>query len=149
MLRVVISLIAAAVAGDAPPGDLVWSTSETLGRGVDRTFVVPGTRKGARYLFKARGVCQWEPIQFPVRFAWPPVVVQRRSTIFGIDFRVVFGANDPRLLAVGDGKPERSAIAFVADRDDVTVRIYDNWELPRGVDCTIDGIELVVAPRED
>ncbi len=135
---------------EAPaPRPFYWSTPEVLGRGVDRTFVIKGTRAGQRYRFQATGVCRWEGT--PVYFVGGPVGRSFRKTghIFGIDFRVLFGASgEKRLLTVGTNRPEQSAIDFVAERDDEVVRVLDNWDLPKGVTCTIDAIGVVSAPEE-
>ena len=130
-----------------PPSTLVWRTDDVLGRGADRSFIATGTRAGQRYRLKATGVCKWEGT--PVYFVGGPPgrVFRRTGHIFGIDFRVQLGGSpDKQILEVGAHRPEETALDFVADHDDVPLRIFDNWDLPKGVTCTIDGIEVVSAP---
>lgn len=130
-----------------PPNLLVWRTDDVLGKGVNRTLVAKGTRAGQRYRFHATGVCKWEgtPIYF---LGGPPGRMFRRSSsIFGIDFRVQFGATGERqLLNVGSSRPEETNLEFVADTDDAQIRVFDNWDLPKGVVCTIEGLEVLTAP---
>ena len=130
----------------ADTGDLVWSTNAQLSRQSDRSFTATGTRKGQRYQFRARGVCSWEPVSYWIgrhRISRIP-----SSPIFGIDFRASFGSDQRRILNVGSGKPEQTELTFVADRDDVTIRDWDNWDLPNRVHCTVDEIEVLLAPPE-
>lgn len=117
---------------------LVWSTSELVEKGGDKTFTATGTRKGHRYLFRARGFCAWQGISL-----WGLVTRQRIGRIFGIDFRVTFGAAERKIMNVGERKPEQTELELVADSDDVAIRITDSWPLPAGVYCVVDGIEVV------
>ena len=126
------------------PGELVWSTTEQVGKSADRTFVATGTRKGNRYVFRARGQCWWPPLTINTKYG--PIVRERPDRIFGIDFRVIIGDDEKRFMDVGERTPQQTELPFVADRDDVTVHIVDAWELPAQVGCAVDGIEVVVAP---
>ena len=147
MLRIALAIVLAGDAVPAPrPGDLIWKTSATVEKGGDETFVTTGTRAGQRYLFRARGICKLKPgaVWLGVPFGWRER--ERKESIFGIDFRVVFGSGDPRMMQVGDGKVDRTELVFVADRDDTPIRIVDHWELPKDVTCTIDNIEVVAPP---
>jgi hypothetical protein len=145
---------------DAAPersGDLVWTTSAVVVKGGDQTFAVKGTLQGHRYVFRARGMCRREPRQMMLwvptgshgvgfwNFMWR----ERRDAIFGIDFRVAFGAEEPQVLRVGENKPDQSEIAFVADRDDVPIRVLDHWDLAKDVTCAIDNLQVVAAPLTD
>ncbi len=148
MHRLAAALIALAAAQTAArPGDLVWSTDEVLAKGTDHTFTAKGTRKGGRYLFKARGECKWEPMVVWMVRRW--VYVRRQRPIFGITFKVAFGSGEAVLLKVGENRPESNAIEFVADRDDLPIRVMDTWDLPKGVVCTVDGIQVVVGGDPD
>jgi hypothetical protein len=135
---------------EAPPErPFYWTTPDVLGRGADRTFVIKGTRAGGRYRFQATGVCKWEGI--PMHFVGGPPhrMFRRTGHIFGIDFRIQFGSSPEKvILNVGTNRPEQTALDFVADRDDVAVRVFDNWDLPKGVTCSIDGIGVLSAPAE-
>ncbi len=122
----------------------MWSTAEQVGRAANRTFVATGTRKGNRYLFRARGQCWWAPLTIMTRQG--PIVRPRTDRIFGIDFRVIFGADDKRFLNVGERVPAQTELSFIADRDDVPVHIVDAFELPEQVGCAVDGFEVVAAP---
>ena len=144
VVRALVSLLLlAAPAGQPRPGDLIWQSSEALDKGANRTFVAVGTRRGTRYLFRARGVCE---TRVWTRNGW--TVRARSESIFGIDFRITFGSGEKQVLNVGDKKPEQTELAFVADGDDVPIRIRDNWDLPEKVSCTVDGFEVVVAPTD-
>lgn len=135
---------------EAPPErPFYWASPDVLGKGVDRVFVIKGTKAGQRYRFQATGVCKWEGT--PVYFVGGPPgrTFRHTGTIFGIDFRVQFGASAEKvLLNVGAHRPERTAIDFVADRDDVQIRVFDNWDLPKGVQCTLDDLGVVTAPTQ-
>src|SRR5262245_22498651 len=113
---------------EAPPAtksDLVWSTPDVLGKAVDKTLVATGTKKGGRYVFHARGVCRWEGISLYTQFGmWNR---SRIGSIFGIDFRVTFGSGERKHMSVGDRRPEQTELTFVADADDVPIRITDAW----------------------
>lgn len=122
----------------------VWRATEIVEKGGDKTFVATGTKKGHAYLFRARGVCIYQSLSLWSQ--WGLVRRQRVGRIFGIDFRVTFGAGERQIMSVGERKPEQTELAFTADSDDVAIRIQDNWELPPQVSCTIDGIEVVQAP---
>src|SRR6185295_5467514 len=124
----------------AKKADLVWSTSEVVEKAGDRTFVAAGTKKGERYVFHARGVCVWQSIALWTQFG--PVRRARIGRIFGIDFRVQFGAGEKKMMNVGERRPEQTELTFVADSDDVAIRITDAWDLPEKVLCTVDGIEV-------
>ena len=144
MFRVLVSLLlVGGSAREASPGDLVWQTADQLEKGTNRTFVAVGTQKGGRYLFRARGVCDVKVWTHTGR-GW--TIRSQSERIFGIDFRVTLGSGAKQILNVGDKKPEQTELAFVADRDDVPIHIQDSWELPEKVSCTIDGVEVVVAP---
>ncbi len=49
---------------------------------------------------------------------------------------------DARLLDVGDRTPETTELAFTAPTDDVTLRVWDQWEQPKSVPCVVDGLEV-------
>lgn len=126
----------------------VWATGEALGKGADRTFKAKGTKKGATYRLRARGQCTW-PVQ-EVRTVDEEgreslVKRQKKEAIFGIDFRVKIGAQGHQFLEVGDQKPLETDLQFVADADDVAIRVYDNWESKDEVLCTLDQIRVVRA----
>ena len=143
-------LVATVVLGGAVGqrgGELVWSVADRVGKGADRTFIATGTRKGTRYVFRARGQCWWAPLTLMTEQG--PIVRERPNRIFGIDFRVTFGADEKRFMEVGEKEPLQTEVSFVADRDDVPVRIVDAWELPEQVSCAVDGIEVVAAPALD
>lgn len=147
MIRLLV--IAVLLGDDSPPerpGDLVWRTTEVVEKGGDKTFMATGTRKGHRYVFRSRGLCQRK--QWPV---WVPYGMPRRpyrqEWMFGLDFRVTFGGQPSRGLEVGEGKPAKTELTFTADRDDLPIRIEDHWEQPAGVQCTIDDLQVVVAEK--
>ena len=156
-----LTLIALLLSADPPkerPGDLVWATPESLQKGGDRTFMALGTREGHRYIFRARGRCDRDPIVTlstvaplqggPARGLPIAVIRPQPEPIFGIDFRVIFGSLPHRFLNMGEGKPEQTELTFIADRDDLPIRLSDHWELPKSVKCTVDNFEIVVAPPE-
>ena len=121
---------------------VVWRTSQTLQKGDDTTFIAKGTRKGRRYVFHARGVCGW-PSKYGC--ARRGNVTLGRGDIFGIEFRVTIGRGDHQFLNVGTKKPELTELEFVADSNDVPIRLEDHWDLPDKVTCTIDQIEVRAA----
>lgn len=125
-----------------PPGQLVWSTPDQLTKGSSRTFIAKGTRKGNQYVFRARGECRWLPRQLVTEFGFV-FTRERPERIFGIDFRVKFGQQAHRFLEVGERVPAQSELVFVADQDDVSVHVADVFELPEGVVCTVDELEIV------
>ena len=133
------------LAGAPRPGDLIWSSGERLEKGANRTFVVTGTRKGQKYLFRARGECRWLPLKVRTKHGF--IDRERTERIFGIDFRATLGSSDKQFLNVGERVPEQTEFTFVADRDDVPVHLEDAFQLPEHVICAIDGLEVVVAPR--
>lgn len=129
----------------AAPGELVWRSPDTLGKGVSHTYTAIGTRKGEAYVFRARGECRWSPKQIVTRYG--TILRDRPDRIFGIDFRVKFGEQEKRFLDVGEAQPVQTELVFVADRDDVTVQIVDAaFGLPQNVNCWVDGLEIVAAP---
>ena len=134
MMRWVLSLLLLT-------GPVVWSTHEKLGKGVNKTFVAKGTRRGESYVFHARGVCQWERMRVWTRRG--PISRDRPEHIDGIEFRVTFGSGEHQFLEVGEKEAEQTELSFVADRDNVPIHIEDHWDLPDKVHCTIDGIEVV------
>ena len=130
------------------PGELVWSTDEVLTKGASRTYTARGTRKGEPYLFRARGECRNE--RRPIYSYWGPIYRDRPDRIFGIDFRVEFGQQHHQFLEVGEAKVEQTEIRFIADRDDVSVHVFDGgFGLPDHVMCAIDGLEVVSAAPEE
>lgn len=141
------SLIAALALSASPSGgDLVWHSPERIEKGASRTFVATGTRKGQKYLFRARGECRWLPRQIITRRG--VIVRERADRIFGIDFRVSFGSDERRIMSVGERAPQQTELTFIADRDDVPVHVFDSWDLPEQVVCSVDGFEIVTAPAD-
>ena len=134
-------LVISAIVFSSAPGTPVWASQETLTKGANRTFVAKGTRAGQTYVFRARGQCKWQPKILRTRRG--RIKRDRPDGIFGIDFRVKFGEQEKRFLDVGEGEPLDSALVFVADEDDVKVRVFDAFELPDKVDCKIDKLQIV------
>jgi hypothetical protein len=125
------------------PGRVVWSTGDTLRSGDDRTFTAKGTVKGQSYVFRASGQCKWEPKV--IRTRRRVIRRDRPDRIFGIDFRVEFGNQEKRFLEVGEAETLETELEFVADSDDMKLRVFDAFKLPDKVHCTIHGIQIVSA----
>ena len=143
-----LALVLSTLVMTGVPGDLVWSTDEVLTKGASRTYNLKGTRKGEPYIFRARGECRWLPRQ--IYSYWGPIYRERPDRIFGIDFRVEFGQQQHQFLEVGEAKIEQTEIRFVADRDDMSLHVYDGgFGLPDHVVCAIDGLEVVSASPQD
>jgi hypothetical protein len=123
------------------PGTVVWKSNDTLKEGADKTFIAKGTRKGTTYVFKARGLCKWQPKRLRTRRG--SIKRDRPDRIFGIDFRVMFGEQEKQFLEVGEAESLETSLVFVADQNDMRVRVFDAFELPDKVDCKIDGLQIV------
>src|SRR5262245_38700619 len=110
----------------SPPAKsaFVWRTQEIVEKAGDKTFTAAGTKKGNRYVFHARGVCTWQSISLWTGYGM--VRRQRIGNIFGIDFQVTIGNGDKKFMNVGARRPEITEVTFVADSDDVKIRVRDN-----------------------
>ena len=124
-------------------GKLVASIKGKVATGDDHTFVVKGTKKGLGYLFRATGECTRKASRSHHRHG-SPTPADPGPSMFGIDFAVQFGGQDPRQLAAGQGSPEHNEIPFVADADGVSIRVFDRGGADKGVRCSFSDFAVVV-----
>ena len=122
-------------------GKVVSSIKGKVSLGDDHLFVAKGTKKGESYLFRAMGHCSRKQARGKRRSG---VIEDPNRSMFGVDFAVQFGKQDPRPLSAGQGEPERNEIPFVADTDGVTIRVFDRSSVEKGVSCTFSDFAVVV-----
>ena len=127
----------------ADSGRVVASFPETMARGEERGFVAKGLRQGERYLFRADGSC-WREQKVVIDEYGTETTLKRHDDIFGLDFAVQFGRQDPRQLGVGQGKPDHNEISFLADGDSVAIRVFDRSHVDANVHCSLSGFAVVV-----
>jgi tetratricopeptide (TPR) repeat protein len=124
-------------------GRVVASFDGTLSLGADRTFNARGLRKGTSYVFRASGQCSREDrvIMVDTNVA---IRRERKESIFGIDFAVQFGTHDPRQLSAGQYQQDFNQIEFIADAEEMPIRVFDRSTVDRGVVCTLTGFTVAV-----
>jgi hypothetical protein len=123
-------------------GKVLATCAEAVGLGQERAFVVDALRPGELYLFRARGVCSRESLTCELT---PRLVQRTHGRIVGVDFAVEVGRQPPRQLSAGHNEPEDNELTFVADAEEIQIRIFDRSRSPEpGVSCTFDGFEVVV-----
>ncbi|HEY3445853.1 MAG TPA: hypothetical protein VGK67_05775 [Myxococcales bacterium] len=101
--------------------------------------------KGQSYVFKATGQCTRSMREFldedgNVIRVKP---VDTRGPVFGMDFRVQFGAQDSRSLSAGVGEPDENRLTFVADADEEAIRVFDSSNPGKEVTCTMGQFSVV------
>ncbi|HEY3450114.1 MAG TPA: hypothetical protein VGK67_27420 [Myxococcales bacterium] len=123
-------------------GKLVSNLSGKVSLGGEHTFSVKGLRKGQNYTFKASGECSRKAKKGKRKKGG--MVEDPNRSIFGIDFAVQFGQQEPRTLAAGQGEAELNEIGFTADADAIPVRVFDRSNVEKDVACTFTGFSVVV-----
>jgi hypothetical protein len=120
------------------PDSEAWSTRGTLKSGGQRTFRTRNIQAGFTYILHATGACT------------PPARTGRKSKLappadlFGQDFRVRIGAQEPLHLKVGL-EPERNALTFRASEDNPQLFLEDRTGARAGgPHCTISDVAVRV-----
>jgi tetratricopeptide (TPR) repeat protein len=118
-------------------GKLVTSLKGKVSLGGDHSFTVKQLRKGQSYVFRAVGECQRKK-PAARRHRSPGLTEDPKADVFGVDFAVQFGKQDPNALSAGQpGEHDRNEIPFVADSDGMAIRVFDRSSgLDKGVSCT-------------
>jgi tetratricopeptide (TPR) repeat protein len=130
---------AAAAPSHAPrPDSEAWSTRGTVKSGGQRTFRTRNILAGFTYILHATGTCT------------PPARTGRKgklappADLFGQDFRVRIGAQEPLHLKVGL-QPERNTLSFRAPEDNPQLFLEDRTGArPGGPQCTISDVAVRV-----
>lgn len=125
-------------------GRLVANLSGKISLGGERTFTVKGLEKGRNYTFKASGECSRKAAKAGKKKKKAVFTEDPNRSIFGIDFAVQFGQQDPRVLSAGQGEPDLNEIPFTADASSMPVRVFDRSSVEKGVSCTFTGFSVVV-----
>ncbi|WP_225413980.1 tetratricopeptide repeat protein [Stigmatella hybrida] len=120
------------------PGSEAWSTRGTLKSGGQRTFRTRNIQAGFTYILHATGTCTPPARQGRKSKLAPPV------DLFGQDFRVRIGAQEPLHLKVGL-EPERNALTFRAPEDNPQLFLEDRTGARSGgPHCTISDVAVRV-----
>ncbi|MDC0714312.1 hypothetical protein POL68_37980 [Stigmatella sp. ncwal1] len=115
-----------------------WSTRGTLKTGGQRTFRTRNIQAGFTYIFHATGSCTAPAPKGRKSRLAPP------ADLFGQDFRVRIGTQEPLHLKVGL-KPERNTLSFHADEDNPQIFLEDRTGTrPGGPHCTISDVAVRV-----
>ncbi|ADO70495.1 hypothetical protein [Stigmatella aurantiaca] len=115
-----------------------WSTRGTLQSGGQRTFRTRNILAGFTYIFHATGSCKAPPQKGRKNRLAPP------ADLFGQDFRVRIGAQEPLHLKVGL-EPERNTLSFHAAEDNPQIFLEDRTgPRPGAPHCTISDVAVRV-----
>lgn len=120
------------------PGQVVEALPGEISLRGERVFKVK-LIKGGSYLFKAAGRCERAPREY-VDDEGNTIKVKpldTRGPVFGLDFRVQFGGQESRALAVDVGAADENRIEFLADADEQVIRVWDASNTDKEVTCTM------------
>ena len=124
-------------------GKVVASFSEIVSLGEEQTFTATGLHPSQLYVLRAYGFCENEAERAcdlrAARF-----IPERRAPIAGVDFSVQFGGQEPRPLVAGVDGPERNELSFVADSEEMEIRVFGQSAVDEGVRCTFSGFVVFV-----
>jgi len=119
-----------------------FSLSGSVDLGESRQFQLKGARAGQEYVFSASGECTRKAKKKAGR---GKVREDPKRSIFGVDFAVQFGQQAPRQLHPGQHKTEETTLRFVADEDDVAIRVFDRSSVDDDVRCSVSNFSVDAA----
>lgn len=105
-------------------GRLVWSAHAGLWTGGQGRWAATGTRRGHTYVFEAIGYCH-QPSSWHEPGHWRHRRKLAGTSFFGIDWNVEIGSMPKRNLSIDDQERTSTKFEFVADADNVSIRVYD------------------------
>ncbi|HEY3447387.1 MAG TPA: hypothetical protein VGK67_13530 [Myxococcales bacterium] len=115
------------------PGTIVASFGAWVGLGESRVFVAQDLVPGQTYEFQALGSCRRRSQGY----------ADVRTDVFGVDFRVQFGAEASRSLSTGqNGATDENKIPFVAEASQQSIRVFDASSAGREASCWMSGFSV-------
>lgn len=124
-------------------GMLIGSYSGKVSLGGSKTFTVRGLKKDRTYVFRASGECSRTAKRSSGRRRRGALSEDPDRSIFGVDFAVQLGQQEPRALSAGQGKREQAEVEFTADAESMQVRVFDRSEVDKNVKCTVSEFSVV------